>query len=274
MKVKANAKINLYLKVLGKNETGYHDLDSLMVPIDLYDYIEIENGDSDEIIGMDIPMKSNLIYKAVELLRNKYNISKSIKIKIEKNIPSFAGLGGGSSDAAATLKALNELWELNITTEELLNLASEIGSDVPFFIINKPAIIGGRGEKITPVEIKSCSGVLIFDNYKFSTKDVFANMKKYSEPYQNIVTIKDGKNVIEDYYSLVTNDMEEGITIYKESTEITKQKDLLLGCGAINASMSGSGSSVFGLFESDKIDSAYSLIKDKYKNVWKFKILL
>jgi len=274
MKFTANAKINVYLKVLGENKNGFHDLDSLMVPIDLCDYIEMLESDKDEIEGMDIPLESNLIYKAIEKIRCKYNIKKKIKVIIEKNIPSFAGLGGGSSDAAAIIKALNEMWNLKMTTGEMEEVGAELGSDVPFFIKNKPAIIKGRGEKITEVMLPVMQGILIFDGLKFSTKEVFANMKEYSKEYENIVD-GDG-NKIKDYFSLVTNDLEKGIWIYEDAYRIEKQKKELLELGAKAASMSGSGSSVFGLFdvhESEIVKKSFEQIKNKYQSVWIFKMI-
>ncbi len=272
MKVIANAKINVYLKVLGKNQNGYHDLDSLMVPITLCDYIEILESDNDEIVGMDIPMESNLIYKALELVRKTYNVNKKIKVIIEKNIPSFAGLGGGSSDAAAMIKALNELWDLKLTNLDMHRLAEKLGSDVPFFIYNKPAIISGRGEKLKIVDIPNIQGILIFSNYKFSTKEVFQNMQEYSKPYIEGQVVKKG-TIIDNFYEYVVNDMESGISIYKESAEVFKQKEELQKMGAICASMSGSGSSVFGLFldkDQEKMNKAYEVLSEKYNKIWKF----
>ena len=192
MRVEANAKINIYLKVLGKNANGYHDLDSLMVPIDLCDILCIEESKKDEIVGMDIPMESNLIYKALDLVRKTYNIKKKVRVTIEKNIPSFAGLGGGSSDAAVTIKALNQLWNLELNEEEMCKLAEKIGSDVPFFIYNKPAMISGRGENVDLVDIPEIKGILIFSDNKFSTKEVFANIKKYSLPYNKNEILNNG----------------------------------------------------------------------------------
>ena len=229
----------------------------------------IEESEHDEIIGMDIPMESNLIYKAVLLVREKYNIKKNVKIEIEKNIPSFAGLGGGSSDAAFTIKALNELWDLNMQVKEMCQIAEQLGSDVPFFIYNKPAIISGRGEKIKIVSIPELKGILIFDDYKFSTKEVFMNMKEYSLPYEEVTL-----NSENDLYKYVTNDMEKGISIYKESEYVFNQKKELIQFGARCASMSGSGSSVFGLFDDEKkLNKAYIELKDKYNKIWKFNVL-
>ena len=273
MRVEANAKINVYLKVLGKNENGYHNLDSLMIPINLSDLLYIKESNIDEIIGMDIPLENNLIYKAIELVRKTYNIEKKVSVMIEKNIPSFAGLGGGSSDAAAIIKALNGMWSLKLSEKEMCDLAEQLGSDVPFFIYNKPAIISGRGEKIEIVDVPNIKGILIFSDNKFSTKEVFANMKKYSKPYQKKEILKKGK-VTEDIYKYVVNDMENGIDIYPGSIEIFKQKEELIDLGAECASMSGSGSSVFGLFIKDEnLEKAYNILSKKYNKIWKISVI-
>lgn len=273
MRVEANAKINIYLKVLGKNENGYHNLDSLMVPINLSDILYIEEAENDEIIGMDIPLESNLIYKAIKLIRDTYGIKNKLTITIEKNIPSFAGLGGGSSDAAAIIKALNLMWGLNLTINEMCSLAEKLGSDVPFFIYNKPAIISGRGEFIEIVEVPDIKGILIFSDNKFSTKEVFNNMNEYSIPYQKEEILEKGK-FIKNIYQIVTNDMEKGITIYTGSSDVFKQKSELLELGAECASMSGSGSSVFGLFENnEKLEKAYHTLSNKYSKIWKFTVI-
>ena len=136
MKVKSNAKLNLNLKVVGKIG-NLHELESIMVPIDLYDYIEIKESEEDRIFGMDIPIETNLMYKALCKIRSLYNIDKHIEITINKNIPIFSGMGGGSGNAAAVILALSQIWKLNMTIEEMVRIGKEIGSDVPFFIINK-----------------------------------------------------------------------------------------------------------------------------------------
>lgn len=273
MRIKANAKINVYLKVLGKNENGYHDLDSLMVPINLFDVMDVKESEKDEIIGMDIPLESNLIYKAIKLIRDTYGIKKKIRVEIEKNIPSFAGLGGGSSDAAAIIKALNKMWKLKLSDQEMCLFAEKLGSDVPFFIHNKPAIISGRGEKIQIVDIHDIKGILIFSDNKFSTKEVFNNMKEYTAPYEEGLIINNGK-VVRQIYQYVVNDMEKGIDIYQESAEIFKQKRQLIEYGANCASMSGSGSSVFGLFDDNKkLNKAFNELKKEYKKIWKFNVI-
>ena len=273
MIVEANAKINVYLKVLGKKDNGYHDLDSLMVPIDLSDILYIEESNYDEILGMDIPLESNLIYKAIKLVRETYGIEKHISVTIEKNIPSFAGLGGGSSDAAAMIKALNQMWRLNLSSKDMCQLAEKLGSDVPFFIYNKPAIIGGRGEKIKIVDIHDIKGLLICSDNRFSTKEVFNNMKEYTKPYEECEIIKNGK-VIKNINQYVVNDMEKGIGIYEESKQIFKQKKQLIELGASCASMSGSGSSVFGLFDDDDtLEYAYNVLSGEYENLWKINVI-
>jgi len=149
----AYAKVNLGLEVLRKREDGYHDLAMVMSGISLFDELVFEIIEDNEVIidckEMEhIPLKNNLIYKAAFYLKDKFNINKGVKVIVKKQIPEQAGLGGGSADAAATLRGLNRLFNLNLSLDELAKYAIEIGSDVPFCIYNKLAIVTGRGENI------------------------------------------------------------------------------------------------------------------------------
>ena len=145
----AHAKINFFLKVFGKRPDGYHDIESLMLPLELHDRLELEEADSGISLWCDRTdlgdVKQNLVYRAAKLLEPKCRKLKGINIRLHKNTPVAAGLGGGSSDAAAALMGLNRLWELDLSLPQLSDLAARLGSDVPFFILNKPAIATGRG---------------------------------------------------------------------------------------------------------------------------------
>lgn len=177
IKLKAYAKINIYLKVLGKRADGYHDLESLMVPIDLYDELEFIDSDKD-IIESNVDIENNIMYKAIKYMKETYKINRCVKIKLNKNIPLSSGLGGGSSDLSTTLKGLNMLWDLNLSDEELGEISLLFGSDTLFFIYNKPAIIRGRGEVLDFTEFKSKDITLFNPRIKVSTKDVFNEYKE------------------------------------------------------------------------------------------------
>lgn len=294
MNFKSNAKINLGLKVLGVVQDCFgrklHELETIMIPINLYDKITIEESYKDEIIGMDIPIESNIMYKALMMIKKNYNIEKCIKIIIEKNIPIFAGLGGGSGNAASLINALNEFWNLNMTIEEKVLIGKQIGSDVPFFIYNKLAFVYGTGEKIKLMdEIINIKGILIFDDDYCSTKEVFENVDKSRE--NNNINVKstiinnnsnniDNSNKIEkrnvEYKDIASlsinyvNDLEKGLNsdIY---TKISAIKKDLIENGAAKALMSGSGGAVFGVYENDKeIEESINKLSKKYRFVYKF----
>lgn len=278
MKIKSNAKINVFLNVVGKNEVVnrgvLHEIESLIVPINIYDNIEIYENDIDEIIGMDIPIETNLMYKALCKVRNLFNIEKKVKIIIEKNIPIFAGLGGGSSNAAAVIKALNVIWNLNMSEQEMISIGKEIGSDIPFFIINKPSFVYGIGEKVELIDnYEKIKGILIFDNDKSSTKEVYDRVDEFPFSLSKLYNLKlegyKSKNETYDY-SLYNNDLEKGLNL-KMYSKIQSIKNELIECGAIYSAMSGSGGSVFGIFkEENEIKECYEKVKQKYKYVYVF----
>ena len=278
MEIKSNAKINVFLNVVGKNEVVnrgvLHEIESLIVPINIYDNIEIYENDIDEIIGMDIPIETNLMYKALCKVRNLFNIEKKVKIIIEKNIPIFAGLGGGSSNAAAVIKALNVIWNLNMSEQEMISIGKEIGSDIPFFIINKPSFVYGIGEKVELIyNYEKIKGILIFDNDKSSTKEVYDRVDEFPFSLSKLYNLKlegcKSKNETYDYF-LYNNDLEKGLNL-KMYSKIQSIKNELIECGAIYSAMSGSGGSVFGIFkEENEIKECYEKVKQKYKYVYVF----
>ena len=278
MEIKSNAKINVFLNVVGKNEVVnkgvLHEIESLIVPINIYDNIEIYENDIDKIIGMDIPIETNLMYKALCKDRNLFDIEKKVKLIIEKNIPIFAGLGGGSSNAAAVIKALNVIWNLNMSEQEMISIGKEIGSDIPFFIINKPSFVYGIGEKVELIDnYKKIKGILIFDNDKSSTKEVYDRVDEFPFSLSKLYNLKlegcKSKNETYDY-SLYNNDLEKGLNL-KTYFKIQSIKNELIECGAIYSAMSGSGGSVFGIFEEEnEIKECYEKVKQKYKYVYMF----
>ena len=150
MKIKAPAKLNLSLEIMGKRPDGYHDISSIFQTVSLFDSIDVQPADEIYLNtpGFNLPFTENIIYKTALEMRRKYGVANGARIVLEKEIPIAAGLGGGSSDAASTIKILNDLWGLNLTTSELSSFASTIGSDVPFFIEGGTSFVHGRGDLI------------------------------------------------------------------------------------------------------------------------------
>ena len=177
IKEKAYAKINIYLKVLGKRNDGYHDLETLMVPINIYDELEFYDYDYD-IIESSINIKDNIMFKAIKYLKETYNIKKCVKIVLDKNIPLCGGLGGGSTDLCATLRGLNKLWNLNLKIDELATIALKFGSDTLFCMYNKPALIRGRGDILEFVSYPKKDIYVFNPRFEALTKDVFALYKE------------------------------------------------------------------------------------------------
>lgn len=255
---KAYAKINWALSVLRKRDDGYHDIVSLMHAIDLYDTM-ISEPCSDIKIEINFPIKKedNLVYKAIKALQNYTGVKKGVKIIIEKRIPIGAGLGGGSSDAATAIKALNELWQLNLSIDKLHEIGASIGSDIPFFFYLPMSIAQGRGEIIKPLKIqKSYMILLVKPAFSISTKLVYEFLERKTQlttEHENV-----NNNIWQLYNYLYTgqikkislwNDLEE--TVIKQYPEIGKIKKKLIDTGAEQTLLSGSGSAVFGVFQSE-----------------------
>ena len=177
LNLQSPAKINLYLRVLGKRADGFHDLDSAFQLIDLYDNIEMSDTDSSEVIiecePSIIKSEDNIILKAINDLKKDYKINNGIKIKLQKNIPIGAGLGGGSSNAASILLGLNKLWDLDISYSEMIKRGKNLGADVPFFIHGQNAYVSGIGDQFRSKEFIQEKYVLICPNISISTKEMF-----------------------------------------------------------------------------------------------------
>jgi 4-diphosphocytidyl-2-C-methyl-D-erythritol kinase len=267
--LKAPAKINWFLQILGKRDDGYHEIQSLMQKVTLYDQLTFDL--SDNLIletGAPIPSEQNLIYKAAMLLKSRYGIDRGALIHLEKNIPMGAGLGGGSSDAAAALLGLNKLWSLGLSTEELCRTAEELGSDVPFFLYGPLSYAFGRGEKLEPRSAqKPLNVLLVKPPFDVSTAWVYKNFA--------MLTKKDGKvNNIRHFIRNIEGAELSGITGYisndLESVTIKRYpviagiKERLCSHGAVFSLMSGSGSTVFGVFESRKKAEEASIAFDEF----------
>jgi len=174
---KAYAKINLVLDVVKKREDGYHELQMVMIPIDLYDTLTFEESDSITLVA-DVEIENNAILKSAEIMKIRFNVEKGAKISLQKRIPVGAGLGGGSADIAATLRGLNQLWKLDLQLEDLEELALELGSDTLFCLYNKPALVYGRGENLLFVEMPEIETIyLMTSKINVSTAHVFKHHK-------------------------------------------------------------------------------------------------
>lgn len=258
MAVPSYAKINLYLKIGRKLGSGYHKLQSVMQKIELSDGISIEPINEDRIIvestNPELASEENLAYKAALLLKKKYKVRHGIKIYIEKNIPLEAGLGGGSSNAATTLTNLNKLWGLKLKEKQLIELASQIGSDVPFFMGENAALVEGIGDEIRRIKKSfSINIVLINPGFRVSTKWAYSAFDKQKPRIKTGANINNlvkaiEKKDIKGIADNIHNDFETIVT--KKYKVIDEIKTNLLRNDALNALVSGSGPTVFGIFNS------------------------
>ncbi len=254
-----NCKINLGLNILNKRSDGYHNLETIFYPIPLSDSLEIiENRQTVKsptfpftTSGIPISGKpsSNLCVKAYRLLKQDFPDIPGVKIHLHKIIPSGAGLGGGSADAAFSLKVMNELFGLHLNNEQLIQYAATLGSDCPFFIINKPCFARGRGEILEEIQLDLSLFKIVIVNPRIhiDTGRAFLNMTP-SKPEKTVKEIIAGP--IESWKDELINDFEK--IIFRQHHEIMEIKESLYRNGAIYASMSGSGSSVFGIFPKEQ----------------------
>ena len=243
-----SAKINLGLQILRKREDGYHDIATCMVPVPLFDVLEILPSDTIQFYqtGLEIPdsTDNNLVLKAWRLLSANYNVPPAY-FHLRKQIPMGAGLGGGSADAAFALLGMNELFDLGISNERLRGLAAELGSDCAFFIDNKPQLAEGRGELLTSLEL-SLRGYylkLVHPEIHISTAQAYAGVCPKPQQYSIPEILKRRP---EEWINSLHNDFED--SIFPSFPTIKALKDTLYQEGAFYASMSGSGSAVYGLF--------------------------
>jgi len=275
--LKAPAKINWTLYVLDKRKDGYHNILSLMQCIELYDTLTFEGSDSVEVItDIQVPVEQNLVYKSAQLLNDRFGIKRGVRIRLDKEIPSGAGLGGGSSDAAYTLIGLNKVWDLGLGKDELKLLGSEIGSDVPFFFDCPIALVEGRGDIVKPLEIDNQYALLLLKPlvsistawaYEQLTKAT-AELTKTEDKFNNIQLIYNAlrSGDVSLIKSKANNDFED--LAMKKYPVIKELKEKLLDAGALMAIMSGSGSTVFGLFEDrDKAASASKQFSSHWSRV-------
>ena len=282
-----NCKINMGLRVIRKREDGFHDLETVFIPIyGLHDELEVEKFTSaslingreflsdivftQEGIAVDCPAEDNLIVKCYRNFAKKYPQVGKIAVRFRKNIPFGAGLGGGSSDAAHMAIALNELFELGLTKEELAAEVKSLGADCPFFIYNTPCYAEGIGDQLTPVDLdmKGIRIILIKPEEGVSTREAYSGITKHPEVEGQMKSVLSQAKPVYTLLGeagLFSNDFEE--TVFPKHPIIADIKKRLLDAGALYASMSGSGSTVFGLFQNDtegRTDAQLRTLKEEF----------
>ena len=278
-----NCKINLGLRVIRKRPDGYHDLETVFVPIyGLHDELEVESVQHSAIsnqisfvqegIAVDCPAEDNLIVKCYRQMRAKYPQIGDVAVRFKKNIPFGAGLGGGSSDAAHMAVALNELFQLRLTKEQLAAEVKPLGADCPFFVYNTPCYAEGIGDLLTPVELdlEGIRIIMIKPEEGVSTKEAYSGITRHPEvagEIQKAVAMMRQKcTEIDD--TIFVNDFEA--TVFPLHPQIAAIKKRLLDAGAFYASMSGSGSTVFGLFKNDpegRSDARLAALKEEFASM-------
>ena len=256
LNIRAAAKVNLGLEVLGKRADGYHELSTILMAVDLSDHLRLETAPKE--ISLRVPRgavpedQTNLAWRAALLLKEALGVERGVRITLRKTIPVAAGLGGGSSDAAALLAGLNRLWGLKKDVEFLRGLAVRLGMDVPFFLSGGTALATGRGEKLAPVRgAPTLTLVLVNPNFPLSTREVYQMVPESLRG--------DGSRIRELLEALRTGDLREvGKRLYNTLESVVEPrypvigeiKEALLGAGALGAALSGSGPTVFGIARS------------------------
>ncbi|MEO3947919.1 4-(cytidine 5'-diphospho)-2-C-methyl-D-erythritol kinase [Gorillibacterium sp. CAU 1737] len=278
---KAPAKINLSLDVLHKRPDGFHEVEMVMTMVDLADRLEMKELPRDTIMISSqagyIPLdEKNLAFQAARLVKDRYGVQKGVYIHLDKKIPVAAGLAGGSSDAAATLRGLNRLWGLGMSVEEMKALGSELGSDVPFCVTGGTAIARGRGEQLTPIASPpACWVVLAKLPLNVSTADVYgklraAEIKRHPDTAGLLSAIE-----AQDFGGICSslgNVLEEvTLSLYPE---VKRLRDCMERLGADGVLMSGSGPTVFGLVEKEsKAERIYNGLRGFCKDVFAVRLL-
>ena len=257
------AKVNLRLEILKKREDGYHELRTVLQKISLHDLLHFslkkERGISITTDHPNLPVgKSNLVYQAVQSILKKSAYKGGVLIEIKKRIPLGAGLGGGSSNAATALKAMSQLLKIDFPKKELMRMGLEIGADVPFFFLEGAAIASGIGEHLKKIELPGLWYVLIYPNFEVSTRWAYRNfiLTKRQFHFNLRKLLRTPKGILR----LLWNDL-EGV-VSKEYPQIGVMKKMLYSAGALGASMTGSGPTVFGVFsEEGGASEAYKKVK-------------
>ena len=254
-----NCKINLGLHILQKRADGFHDLETVFYPISLHDALEVIHGEAPSDVSftssgitLDINAADNICVKAYRLLKADFPDLPPIKMHLHKTIPSGAGLGGGSADGAFTLLLLNKKFHLQLSEHQLIRYALQLGSDCPFFIKNQPCYATGRGENLEPIglQLPSYQFVIINPGIHINTGWAFQQLR----PNANRLSLKELiQQPIDKWKDVLVNDFEA--PIFQQYPEIAAIKKKLYEAGAVYAAMSGSGSTVFGIFEKEKVSA-------------------
>lgn len=270
IKLKAPAKINWFLFILSKRADSLHNILSTMQCINLYDTLTFEESEGIEVITESpIPLKENLVYKAMIALKKMTSTKKGARITLKKEIPLSSGLGGGSSDAACTLLGLNSLWRLRLNKTKLLEIAKVLGSDIPFFLNGAGALIGGKGEKVTPLKVGAYTLLLLKPDLIISSAWAYSKVKlTKKDNNMKLLTQLIKRGDFSSLKSLLRNDLE--VPVIKKYPIIKELKQSLIDCGAVISAMSGSGPTVFGVFDNPrKAEEAASNISAHWKRVVK-----
>ena len=259
MLVFPNCKINIGLKILDKREDGYHNIETFFLPValnDAFEIIEIEDKNNSVSftssgLAIDGATDNNLCIKAYYLLKKDFPNLPSIKMHLHKNIPMGAGLGGGSADAAFTLLLINNQFKLNLSQQQLMAYALLLGSDCPFFISNKPEIATGRGEILEPqhIDLSPYKIVLVYPSIHVNTKDAFEGLKLQKETSKLPSTTQIISQPISEWKHLLKNDFE--LPVFKKYPVLQQIKNSFYQHDAIYAAMSGTGSSMYGIFKKE-----------------------
>ncbi|MEG0176550.1 4-(cytidine 5'-diphospho)-2-C-methyl-D-erythritol kinase [Anaerorhabdus sp.] len=257
MRERAYAKINLCLDVVRKRDDGYHELNMVMVPIDFYDVLDMEIADemSLESNASYLPMTDkNSIIKAINVLREEYGFSENFKIVLKKHIPTQGGLAGGSADAAAAIRLIKRLLNLNMSHSKMIELAKKVGADVPFCCVNKPALVSGIGEHLEPFEFESDFYLLLVKPFRgVSTKLAFEKLDFETAEHPDCLKMMSSL-INKDYDGVLTslgNTLEQ--PAFKLVPSIEKIKQSCIDLGMDGALMSGSGSTVFALTKNEQL---------------------
>lgn len=274
---KCFAKINLSLDIISKRADGYHNIDTLMARINLFDKLEIKKSNDDKFTyksNIDLGnLEDNLIYKAYDLMKNLAgDRATGISVNLTKNIPVAAGLAGGSTNAAETMKALNELWNLGLSKNKLMNEGATLGADIPFFFLDRSARATGIGEILEPFSIKTPLKILLVnDGTNISSAHVYKNTKLFGHiNNEKIVNgLKKGEwSVVNCFENVMEN------VVLRDFPHLVEIKENILNNGAIKSLVSGSGASIFGIFKDEEsLDLAYEELKDSYSLVRKVALI-